>query len=197
MHYDFIEIGTCDFNTECRKASLSNENVTGLSVEPVKDYLDRLPNVEGVKKVLGCVSDWDGQAVITYIDPQKAIRMAKWIRGCNQIDGVHPAIQRFIRQGQVKPHDIQQDVVRRYTLRTLFREHGVSSVSYLKLDTEGHDCRILRCYFTFPDAILPAKIAFEANTLTPERENKAMIESLVTMGYHVVHRGRDVIVERT
>ena len=37
-HYDFIEIGTSDFDTLIES---SDDNVVGLSIEPIKYYLDR------------------------------------------------------------------------------------------------------------------------------------------------------------
>ena len=45
--YDFIEIGTCDFDTELQR---SDGTRRGISVEPVKGYLDALPNIQGVMK---------------------------------------------------------------------------------------------------------------------------------------------------
>jgi hypothetical protein len=38
--YDFIEIGTSDFDTEIEK----KDNKIGISIEPIKYYLDRVTN---------------------------------------------------------------------------------------------------------------------------------------------------------
>jgi hypothetical protein len=46
MFYDYIEIGTSDFDTEIQK----NDNRTGLSIEAVKYYLEQLPEKVGCKK---------------------------------------------------------------------------------------------------------------------------------------------------
>ena len=40
MIYDFVEIGTSDFNTLLQ----SSKDQRGLSIEPLKIYLDKLPN---------------------------------------------------------------------------------------------------------------------------------------------------------
>lgn len=48
MILDFIEIGTSDFDTIIQ----SNTYKHGLSIEPIKYYIDRLPNKEGVKKLI-------------------------------------------------------------------------------------------------------------------------------------------------
>jgi hypothetical protein len=46
-HYDFIEIGTSDFDT---LIETSDDKTVGLSIEPIKYYLDRLPERKNVKK---------------------------------------------------------------------------------------------------------------------------------------------------
>ena len=46
-HYDFIEIGTSDFDTLIQKCS---DDSVGLSIEPLKSHLDRLLNKPNVKK---------------------------------------------------------------------------------------------------------------------------------------------------
>ena len=37
-HYDFIEIGTSDFDT---LIETSNDNTVGISIEPIKYYINR------------------------------------------------------------------------------------------------------------------------------------------------------------
>ena len=44
---DFIEIGSCDHDTLLDGAS---EDVKGILIEPIKIYLDRLPNYPNVIK---------------------------------------------------------------------------------------------------------------------------------------------------
>ena len=47
MKYDFIEIGTSDFDTLLETTT----NKIGISIEPLKYYLDSLPNNDKVIKV--------------------------------------------------------------------------------------------------------------------------------------------------
>ena len=63
-HFDFIEIGTSDFNTLLQKA---DDSVVGLSVEPLVDYLERLPERARVTKVNAAVSDRSGSMEIYYV----------------------------------------------------------------------------------------------------------------------------------
>ena len=46
---DFLEIGTADFDTEIEKA---DNNTRGFSIEPLKIYLDKLPEKSLCKKSL-------------------------------------------------------------------------------------------------------------------------------------------------
>ena len=66
MHYDFVEIGTSDFNTILQR---ENSGI-GLSIEPLKVYLDRLPDKVGVTKVNCAISDFDGSVDVYWIDPE-------------------------------------------------------------------------------------------------------------------------------
>ena len=71
---DFIEIGTSDFDTEIEK----QDGRTGISVEPIKEYLDRLPNNERVIKVHGAISDFDGEMNIYSVKEYEKYRYRDW-----------------------------------------------------------------------------------------------------------------------
>ena len=53
MDIDFIEIGTSNFDTLLQK---STEGQTGFSVEPLKYYLNKLPNKSGIAKVNAAIT---------------------------------------------------------------------------------------------------------------------------------------------
>lgn len=67
INYDFIEIGTAFFDTLIEKAS---DEQYGLSIEPVKEYLDKLPDKKFVTKIAGAVvSDEDHNGLdLYYVD---------------------------------------------------------------------------------------------------------------------------------
>ena len=69
-HYDFIEIGTSDFDTLIENA---DNNTIGLSIEPIKFYLDRLPDKENVTKVNVAISESSGFIDIYHIEEDKII----------------------------------------------------------------------------------------------------------------------------
>ena len=61
---DFIEIGTSDYNTILESCS---DNQKGISIEPLKFYLDNLPDRSNVTKInAALVSDNTINSVKTY-----------------------------------------------------------------------------------------------------------------------------------
>jgi len=89
MHYTFVEIGTSDFDTMLQTCTPEDR---GLSVDPIQFYLDRLPNLPNVTKVLAAVSDKDGTASVFFV-PLDAIEkhgLPDWVRGSNAINDYPP-----------------------------------------------------------------------------------------------------------
>ena len=68
MKYDFIEIGTSDFDTLIQS---SNTTTKGISIEPLKFYLDNLPNNDNIIKSNYAVSNFNGKIDIYYVPPKK------------------------------------------------------------------------------------------------------------------------------
>jgi hypothetical protein len=63
--YDFIEVGTANFDTIIEKV---DDNTRGISIEPLKFYLDQLPDKKNVVKVNAALSNKDGFIDIYYIE---------------------------------------------------------------------------------------------------------------------------------
>jgi len=64
IRYNFIEVGTSDFMTLIQSA---DDQTVGLSIEPISEYLDRLPNKPKVQKVNAALSDTDDTIEIYHI----------------------------------------------------------------------------------------------------------------------------------
>ena len=67
MRFHFVEIGTCDYDTlleSCRDDQL------GISVEPIKAYLDRLPSRPNVTKIHAAISSADGLVDLYWVRPE-------------------------------------------------------------------------------------------------------------------------------
>ena len=193
MKYDFVEIGTSDFDTEIQRAS---DTTVGLSIEPLQVYLDRLPNKPHVQKIPVAISDQDGEATLYYVPPEliESVPFGNniWMRGTNCLHHPHPTIAKC-----VSPRAIQTLQVKTLSFPTLCRLYNIDSISYLKIDTEGHDLRILRSYLSHCDQVgklIATKIQFETESFCTQKETQQMISLLQAKGYRVIQQGLDCIV---
>jgi hypothetical protein len=193
---DFIEIGTSDFSTEIQEAVVGR---TGLSIEPIKHYLDALPDVEGVTKVRAAVSDYDGHINVYNVHPDliKKYELPFWVRGCNSVNNYHPTVLRIILEKRLDERElfsVERVPVMKFS--TLIKKHNVRGCRYLKTDTEGHDVVILNSYLECVargEFSLAQKVQFEANDLTPVKVIDDLIEKMKTFGYKTFVREGDNI----
>ena len=176
--YDFIEIGTSDFDTEIQCAGLKR----GISIEPVKRYLDALPNPPYVTKIHGAVSNRSGTIDVYSVSPEDIQKhnLPDYIRGCNTVNAPHMCVA-----GKVPDEIIIKDRVPVYMFSDIINMCHIRSSKYLKIDTEGHDCIILNSYLEcvsdgFP--LIP-KIQFEDNGGCKKEDVDAVLEKLKGYGY--------------
>lgn len=198
-HYDFIEIGTSDFDTMLETCT---DTEKGLSIEPLFMYQMNLPNRENVEKLNVAISDRDGILKVHYIDLADIIKydMPDWVRGCNSIDNPHPTVVNLLKEMDLPQSLIQTKNVRCMTMETLYYEKKIIGVSYLKIDTEGHDYNILKNLYDFcknRTFLFPTKIQFESNSLTNEKHINEIIELYEDIGYKVVYSNEvDTLLSR-
>ena len=142
--YDFIEIGTCNFDTFSQRVG---DNIRGLSIEPLALYLDLLPDRENVLKINAAVSDEDGTTEIYYIEPFKIEKynLPDFISGSNSINQPHQFTINVIGQ-ELYDKLVTIKKVPIITWSTLVSNYEIESIGYLKIDTEGHDHIILKEY---------------------------------------------------
>lgn len=193
MHLNYLEIGTSDFRTEVEKS-----DAVGMSVEPIKYYLDRLPNKENNTKVNCAIStdDQEGQIEIYYVplDIIKAEKLPNWLRGCNSVNGYHPKHKELKVEKFVK-----KELVPLMSIKSLIEKYNIVSIDYLKIDTEGQDCKILKCLFKYVEnrtLLQPNKITFETNVLSTERDVKEIIQLYKKIGYKVISTGNDTTIAK-
>lgn len=189
MKYDFIEIGTSDFDTLLETTT----NKIGISIEPLKYYLDNLPNNDKVIKVNCAISDIDFETDIFWISPDdiKKYNLPNWLRGCNSIINPHPtAIKELDKVNLSQIYKTSK--CKCITWITLVNTYDITSVNLLKIDTEGHDCKIIK-NILYSNTILPDEILFEYNVLTNENEFKNTMDLLIINGYYEIEKGFDTI----
>jgi FkbM family methyltransferase len=190
MKYDFVEIGTSDFDALIQTAT---DTTRGISIEPIQYYLDRLPSPTGVAK-LCCAVSTTGQAAMLsmYYVPDAAIHengLPEWLRGCNSIGSYH---LQHCKLGI--EHLVRVTHVPAYPLTRIFEQHQVTELDLLKIDTEGQDSDIL---LNYADNMLvrPQKIIFESNELSDAAKVKAVVDRYADLGYCVSQAGSDTVLE--
>jgi hypothetical protein len=196
MKYNFIEIGTSDFRTLIEKAKPSD---VGLSVEPIKQYLDKLPNKPNVTKANYAISEKSGHCYVYYLDELIITehKLPWYLRGCNSINSIHPTVERWLINKKLSLDIITKEKVKVLSYGDLMKMFNVSSVDFLLLDTEGHDCKILKSIIACCKnniKLFPKKITFESNTLSVESEVTEILNELKKYKYRVLSRGYDTTV---
>lgn len=189
--YDFIEIGTSDFDTLIQKA---NDNTIGISIEPLTHYLERLPSPKNCIKV-NCAISFDGSAGKTnvYYIPEELIesnRLAPWLRGCNSIGDYH-----YQHTTQNIKHLVNINEVDQVPLSKILDDNHVRGISLLKIDTEGGDCYILQSFVPYLEShtkeYWPKRILFESNILTPENIIQETVDIYQELGYNLIRRDNE------
>lgn len=195
MDYNFIEIGTSDFGTLIEQAT---DETVGLSIEPINIYLNRLPNKKNVTKVNCAVSDKDGKVPLYYVSPEdiNKYHLPSWLKGCNSIINPHPSTQKVLEEKNLQ-EILKTAEVDCYCWKTLVEKYKISSVDFLKIDTEGHDCYILDNIIESNLNIFPKRIKFENNILSDKAFVQMTLDKLINLGYKIINGGEDVVLEYT
>ena len=189
IDYDFMEIGTSNFDTLLQYA---DDYTVGISVDAVKYYMDQLPDKLNVKKLNVGISNKNSSLDVYYI-PERVIQennLPYWFKGCNCVNNFHP-----LHLEHKVCHLVIKEKVKVITTFELFYQNQARGVKFLKIDTEGHDCVILKSLFFYlkylPKNFYPWKIQFESNEHTPPTRVDEIIELYSSIGYHLDHRGYD------
>lgn len=190
MKYDFVEIGTSDFDALIQTAT---DTTRGISIEPIQYYLDRLPNPAEVIKLCCAVSTTTIPAMLEmYYVPDSAIQkhgLPEWMRGCNSIGGYHLQHKKLGIE-----HLVRITHVPCYPLNQILKQHQVTELTLLKIDTEGQDADILLSYAKNM-TVRPQKIIFESNELSDATKVQQVVDRYTNLGYRVTHAGTDTVLE--
>lgn len=187
IDYDFIEIGTSNFDTCIESAT---DTTIGISIDAVKYYIDQLPEKPNVKKLHLGISDKFASLDVFYI-PENIIiekQLAPWLKGCNCLNKFHPLHRNL-------EHYVVKETVQVIPISELLITNNVRGIKLLKIDTEGHDCIILNCLYDYlktkDKMFYPKTIIFESNANTPPNVVTATIAKFQMLGYTLISRGHD------
>jgi FkbM family methyltransferase len=217
-NFDFVEIGTSCFKTLIEEAS---DTTVGISIEPVKEYIDSLPSKNTVIKIWGAVvpDNSSKELDLYYIEPQdiKEHGLKKFMRGCNSIGKPHDLHLDYFSnlkqwRNAVNKKDlpsinlVEKGIVKKisvpcYTWKDVVENHNVGLINFLKIDTEGMDCKILNSILDYYEktnnfSLLPKRILFETNAHTDELEVKNIKNRLLSINYKIISEDLDTEVVR-
>lgn len=178
--YDYIEIGTCDWDV----MSMTKPGLKGVVIEPIKIYIDNIPNNANVIKVNKAISTNNSEDYMYYIPPEiiEEKSIVNCFRGMNKLGSYHQGAVSNNLTSFVKKEKC--DVI---TYFELLKQYNIEYVDLLKIDTEGHDCSIINNILdnlsSNPHYVLPRYILFENNGLTPLQTRIDTMYRLYTVGY--------------
>ena len=187
VHYNFVEIGTCDYDT---LLEWCNEEQIGLSVEPIKIYLDKLPNKSNVIKVNAAITSENKMVDLFYVKPENQDKYnISFTKGWGTIIKPHKGHgdpEKLLESGILTKTTIEG-----ITWKTLCERYNIGSVDWVKIDAEGHDCVIVNSILDYSE-FLPEKISFE-KTHCEELELKNTKNRLNNLGYLLIVDGEDLV----
>ena len=167
QHFDFIDIGTSDFDY-----TIPNNNQFGIYVEPIKYYIDKIPNYPNTIKLQVAISETNANVDIFYLDPNFILNhnLPKYLKGCNAINKIHPTIISECKRKNINYLDgLITDHVECISFKNLVLDYEISNIDSLKIDTEGGDCEIVAQVINLhiKNILSVRQIIFESNSLTP------------------------------
>ena len=144
MHFDFVDIGTCDFETSADEV-IKSDGKTALLVEPLKFYLDNLPVHKNILKVNVAVSNVNSTATIFYLDEKTILKydLPPWLRGCSSLNNIHPAAEHHLKEKNLSTDLVLKKDIKVITFFDLCETYDIQSIGQIKIDTEGYDHIIL------------------------------------------------------
>ena len=161
---DFLEIGTSDFDTLLQNCS---EHQLGISIEPVKYCLDRLPNKNNVKKFNIAISFDDSD---TPTDHKK-----------------------YNLQNIVKIDSVEQMPIDKFLIKNNIR--GINYLKIDTEGGNCFILKKLMQYLKYKQKeYYPNKIMFETNDLTTKSLVEETIQLYCQNGYEVISRRQETIL---
>lgn len=210
LHLDFLEVGSSDFNTMMESCK---DSEIGMVIEPIKVYLDNLPNKKNVIKVNAALLFGDSEPVpIYYIKPEVIEKhgLFDWMRGCNSVGSPHdlhlnyfntldeldkwhsywkgenaPKGRNLLEEGLVTVENVPS-----ISFHKLVKDYNIGSIKHLKLDTEGLDADLLESIlddlWDLNSIRLPEIIQFETNCHNDTQKSFMIINRLQRLGYTIL-----------
>ncbi len=194
-HLGFLEVGTSDFNAMIQTAP---DDMSGISMEPLKFYLDNLPDRPLVKKLAAAlVAEATPYIDMYYIEPEVIAdpknELYDFMKGCNSVGKPHDYHLRYngfsngwedenvIIRNLLEEGLVTHIKVPALTFEQLMGVYDLDYVGTIKLDTEGQDSPLLQSildYYEKSGKTLPLTIELETNRHNNPKEVNNIANSL-------------------
>ena len=146
----FIEIGTCDFDTNL--PLIKSGEWKGIMCEPAPIYFGSLKkkaqainNYENLILENIAISDYSGTLDFAVARNDQS-KLNSWQRGISSVVSDHHKGERIFDFQNNKSIIAETIEVPCLTLDDLIHKHKVESIDYLKIDAEGHELNIIDAY---------------------------------------------------
>ncbi len=220
MNFDFVEIGTGPYHS---LISTCADSEKGLSVEPLREYLDCWADRDNVLKIeAAVVADADQNpeksAEIFYVDQHDIDRnqLGRWFKGCNFLGRPHDLHVQYYSDPNVWHQTadraslptrnlVDEGLVRTRRVKTFsvtefIAAYSIEKIGFLKIDTDGLDCRIVNSFLDYYESrreFLPDRIMFESNSHSkPEEVSRLRRRLREQFGYEVNFDHHDTFANR-
>lgn len=179
MKYDFVEIGTADFETVCN----DQNNLIGLSIEPVRYYFDKLNTGPNSKKLNLAIGDENKTVTMYWVHPDDftSYNIEGWVRGGSSVNKLNWSTERELKTKNALDA-VRTQSVEMITWKTLCERYEITEVDFLKIDAEGYDCIIVNNVLD-TNEVLPKRIFYEQNDLTSNELIASTAQRLTQFGY--------------
>lgn len=198
----FLEVGTSDFKTMIQTAP---DDWSGISMEPLKFYLDSLPDRPLVTKLAAAlVAEPTPYIDMYYIEPSVIYDpkndLYDFMKGCNSVGKPHDYHLRYngfstdyVDENVVVRNLLEEGLVTHIkvpalTFEQLMDVYDLDYIGTIKLDTEGQDSPLLQSildYYQKTGKILPKTIEFETNRHNNYDEVVKVGERLTSLNYNL------------
>ena len=146
----FIEIGTCDFDTNL--PLIESGDWKGIMCEPapiyfgnLKKQFEEIKNSENLILENLAISDYNGKLDFAVARNDHSVENS-WQRGISSVVSDHHSGERLFDYDENKNLIAETIEVPCLTLDELIYKHKIESIDYLKIDAEGHEMNIIDAY---------------------------------------------------
>jgi FkbM family methyltransferase len=153
MKYHFIDIG-CGHQSVSSDIYGTADDIFGMYVEPIKEYLDVLPSGKNIIKENCAIHDQSGvlefNALIAdnprYFSSAEMIAVVTNQQLLDDYNRKYPGSNNssFLNINDMWQNYKKKILVKTMTLEELFTKHNVTEIEYLKIDVEGYEESLLK-----------------------------------------------------